>query len=182
MDKKISAIHKKVAAWNSSKSSSRKLWSEHVYYTRNALISIIASLNDVPNITARLMKNQEDIGELIRPYYYDEDVDQLIILLKEHIALAANYISGEGSEIIAEDQWRDNAAAIVSLMESMNPYDWAATDMQPLWTMHINHLIAQNTARRNSDWVSDITASDENYMTALEIADKFAAGTSYYYY
>jgi hypothetical protein len=181
MDRKISAIHKKVAAWNSSKTNSRKLWSEHVFYTRNVLISIISNLADVSSITTRLMKNQEDIGEFIRPYYYDEDVDQLITLLKEHITLAATFISGVGSSIVVEDQWRDNAAAITALMEEMNPYDWAAMDMQPLWTMHIDHIIAQNTARRSSNWAADIVAVDENYNTALEIADKFAAGANYYY-
>src|SRR5438309_1072643 len=63
----------------------RKLWEDHITYTRNAIISLLGSLPDVDAVSARLMKNQEDIGNAVKPYYGNDAGTKLTGLLKEHI-------------------------------------------------------------------------------------------------
>src|SRR5689334_24464363 len=49
----------------------RKLWEDHITYTRNYIISAVGDLPDANDVLQRLMKNQEDIGSAIKPYYGD---------------------------------------------------------------------------------------------------------------
>ena len=54
---------------NAFRTSMRKLWSDHVVWTRQY---IVAAASDHPSAEAaasRLMRNQEDIGNAIEPYY-----------------------------------------------------------------------------------------------------------------
>src|SRR5439155_1658291 len=70
----------------------RKLWEDHVTWTRLAIVSLVAGLPDTSATVDRLMKNQADIGDAIRPFYGDAAGDRLTALLKDHIAIAAEII------------------------------------------------------------------------------------------
>jgi hypothetical protein len=47
----------------------RDLWVDHIVYTRNYIISFVAGLPDNNVVAARLLKNQEDLGNAIKPFY-----------------------------------------------------------------------------------------------------------------
>src|SRR5678809_947616 len=70
----------------------RKLWEDHVTYTRNFIISALAGLEDTPKITERLLRNQDDIGDAIKPYYGEKAGKKLAGLLREHILIAADIV------------------------------------------------------------------------------------------
>src|SRR5690242_5145546 len=55
----------------------RKLWSDHVWWTRDYLITSIADMPDVKAATDRLLQNQSDIGAAIASYYGKEAGDKL---------------------------------------------------------------------------------------------------------
>src|SRR2546421_7363618 len=67
----------------------RELWTDHVVYTRNFIVSAAAALPDTAEVAQRLLRNQDEIGETIRPYYGDAAATQLASLLRNHIQLAA---------------------------------------------------------------------------------------------
>jgi hypothetical protein len=57
----------------------RKLWEDHITWTRNVIISFEVNVPDssvtLPDLSAaldRLFKNQVDIGNAIKPYYGNE--------------------------------------------------------------------------------------------------------------
>ena len=50
-----------------------------------AIVSFAHDLPDLPATQARLLNNQEDIGNAIRPYYGRAAGNQLTALLNEHI-------------------------------------------------------------------------------------------------
>jgi hypothetical protein len=69
------------------KMAERKLWIDHVGWTRNFIVSDLAALPDKEILLQRLLKNQDDIGASIKPYYGDESGNKLTKLLREHISI-----------------------------------------------------------------------------------------------
>src|SRR5688572_11942105 len=63
----------------------RKLWEDHITWTRLYIVSAAASLPDKDATAQRLLRNQEDIGNAIKPYYGAAAGNQLTALLKDHI-------------------------------------------------------------------------------------------------
>ena len=70
----------------------RVLWEDHVIYTRNVILNIIDGLPGTDEAVARLLENQDDIGNAIKPIYGDEAGTQLTVLLREHIVIAADLL------------------------------------------------------------------------------------------
>lgn len=157
-------------------------WTEHLYYTRQAIVSILAGLPDVAAISARLLKNQEDIGALLAPYYSSEQVDAFVALLKKHVALAAEYITAvkdKADLVDVKAKLTDNGNDIVNWMAMVDPTDWPASKMSPLWTDHLTQTINQVESRTQGDWVADIVALDAGHQCIDQLAQEFGWGIVY---
>ena len=63
----------------------RKLWEDHITWTRLAIVSFAAGSPELPATEARLLRNQSDIAAAIRPYYGRAASHRLRTLLREHI-------------------------------------------------------------------------------------------------
>src|SRR5258705_7666328 len=70
----------------------RELWEDHVTWTRNVIFNIIDDLPGTDEEVKRLLKNQDDIGNAIKPYYGDEAGAKLAALLHTHITQAADLL------------------------------------------------------------------------------------------
>jgi hypothetical protein len=70
----------------------RTLWTDHVFYTKNNIISAVDGLEDANVVLARLLQNQKDIGNAIKPYYGEKAGNTLADLLTEHIVLAGKIV------------------------------------------------------------------------------------------
>jgi hypothetical protein len=66
----------------------RELWSDHIVYTRDFIVSEVAAAADTAEVLQRLLRNQDELGEAIKPYYGDAAGSQLASLLRNHIQLA----------------------------------------------------------------------------------------------
>ena len=66
---KASATHSEAAAM--LKQDMRKLWTDHVVWTRDYIIAATEKQPDAPSALNRLMKNQDDIGSAVAKYYGD---------------------------------------------------------------------------------------------------------------
>src|SRR6187455_2224729 len=71
----------------------RKLWSDHVIWTRQYIVAAVAGTPDADAAAGRLLKNQEEIGAAIAGYYGDAAGEALTGLLKEHIMIAVDLVS-----------------------------------------------------------------------------------------
>ena len=107
----------------------RRLWEDHITWTRLAVISLTTDSPDTEATVGRLLQNQTDIGKAIKPYYGAAAGGQLTTLLREHILIAADLIAvaREGDEAgVASEQarWTANADQIATLLASANPRFW----------------------------------------------------------
>ena len=115
----------------------RKLWEDHVTWTRLAVISLIDESPDTNASVTRLLQNQQDIGDAIKPFYGNAAGDALAQLLREHILIAADLIaaakSGDQGRVDAEQaRWHQNAREIAAFLSHANPRYWkqdAITEM-----------------------------------------------------
>src|SRR5215475_3328473 len=70
----------------------RKLWEDHVTWTRNVICCLTDDLPGADQAVKRLLKNQEDIGNAIKPVYGEAAGNQLTGLLHDHIIIAADVV------------------------------------------------------------------------------------------
>src|SRR6188474_509112 len=74
----------------------RKLWEDHVTWTRLYIVSAATLDTDLPDIgptAERLFQNQSDIGAAVASFYGTAAGDALTALLNDHIAIAAEAIA-----------------------------------------------------------------------------------------
>lgn len=71
----------------------RRLWEDHVLWTRLVIVSTAANLPDLEATTRRLLQNQADIGNAVKPYYGEAAGEKLTALLRAHILGAAELLA-----------------------------------------------------------------------------------------
>lgn len=77
----------------------RELWSDHIVYTRTFIVSATSGLPDTADVLQRLLRNQDEIGEAIKPYYGEAAGSQLASLLRSHIQLAGKaLVAAKGTQ------------------------------------------------------------------------------------
>ena len=104
----------------------RKLWDDHITWTRQWIVSFAAGLPDQEVAAGRLMQNQVDIGNAIKPFYGEEVGTKLTGLLKEHINDAVELVKeakdGDAAKIdAAKKKAYDNGDQIATFLSGANP-------------------------------------------------------------
>jgi hypothetical protein len=159
----------------------RKLWEDHIVYTRNFIIDAAAGLPEQQMTTERLLRNQDDIGNAIKPYYGEENGAKLTALLKEHITTAGELVTAAKANDTAkmEDakkRWFANADAIASFLSAANPKAWPEADMKSMMHDHLSLTNDEAAAQLKSDWKSSIDAYDKVHEQILRMADMLSMG------
>jgi hypothetical protein len=162
----------------------RKLWEDHITWTRLYIVSAATLPDQLPDIgpTAdRLFANQADIGDAIAQFYGRAAGDQLTDLLNEHIALAAEAIdaakAGDDPGLQdALDRWYANADAIAEFLSAANPRNWPLAEMRAHMREHLDLTLAEAVARLHGDFAADIAAYDRVHLQILEMADMLSDG------
>ncbi|MFO1445607.1 glycosyltransferase [Bacillus sp. Bva_UNVM-123] len=162
------------------KSDFQKLWIEHAWWTRNFIISSLAGIEDQNHVLNRLLQNQVDIGNMIKPYYGDEAGNKLAALLKEHILIAGKIVEAakKGDKVSIEKlnkNWHRNADAIVSFLAAANP-NWSKKELTDMFYTHLKFIIDQVVARLNKDWVNEIRVVDQNENHLIKLANILTDG------
>jgi hypothetical protein len=159
----------------------RKLWEDHITWTRNVIISFQADLPDLNAAIARLLQNQADIGNAIKPYYGEAAGDQLAALLREHILGAAKVLAalkaGDQAALQAAlADWYANAHDIAVFLSTANPANWPLADMDQMMRDHLDATTREAVARHEGDWNADVAAYDDVHVQALAMADMLSNG------
>ncbi|MEW9698360.1 glycosyltransferase [Paenibacillus sp. SI8] len=158
----------------------RRLWIDHTTWTHNYIVSALAGLKDKDKVLARLLRNQADIGNAIKPYYGEDAGNKLHELLKDHILIAGKVVDaakkGNQANLKKYDaEWHKNADDIAKFLSSANP-NWTESEWKDLLYMHLKMVTDQVTARLKKDWDADIAASDLGEDHIIKIADTLTNG------
>jgi len=158
----------------------RKLWEDHITWTRLYIVSAIADLPDLDATAGRLLQNQTEIGNAVATFYGDEAGAALTELLRQHILTAADLITaakaGDTAGVTAQqDLWYTNADEIAQFLADANPA-WPFETVSPMMRMHLDQTLAEATARLTQDWDADVAAYDEIHLHILAMADALADG------
>jgi hypothetical protein len=159
----------------------RRLWKDHITWTRLYIVSVAADLPDQDLAAQRLLRNQRDIGDALKPFYGDEAGDELATLLEEHILVAADLLAaakaGDQSQVeAASTRWYANADAIAAFLNSANPAHWPRAAMTAEMQMHLELTLREAVARLEGDYGADIAAYDEIHHHILGFADFLSDG------
>jgi DNA polymerase III delta prime subunit len=159
----------------------RKLWEDHITWTRVFIISAAAGLPDKDAATQRLLQNQADIGNAIKPYYGAAAGDQLTALLRDHILISADVVAAakandQAKLADANRRWSANADQIADFLSKANPKNWPDAEMRQMMHDHLRLTTDEAVARLHGDWAGDVKAYDAVHNQILSMADMLSAG------
>jgi hypothetical protein len=159
----------------------RRLWEDHITWTRLAIISFAHDLPDLPATQNRLLRNQAEIGNAIKPYYGRAAGDRLTALLKEHIvgAVALLQAANAGDQNLIEqrsDEWYANGAEIADFLHAANPRHWPRRTMRRLMKGHLDQTVSEAVHRLEGRYGADVRDYDEIHHHILKMADRLSMG------
>ncbi len=159
----------------------RKLWEDHITWTRLAIISLTTDAPDTQATVGRLLQNQADIGNAIKPFYGKAAGNKLTSLLREHILVAADLIAaakkGDTTAVrAAQKRWQANADEIAAFLSSANPKSWKPAEMKAMMRGHLRLTTDEVVARLKQNWQADVRAYDRIHTQILHMADMLSDG------
>jgi hypothetical protein len=169
-----------VSATDTLRQDMRKLWTDHVVWTRAYVVAAVADQPDAPAAAARLLKNQEDIGAAVGAYYGKTTGHQLTALLKDHILIAVDLIahakSGDRAAFAETNtRWARNGDDIADFLSTANPH-WPRETLRQMMKLHLSTTTEEVVARLTKNWEADVRAFDVVYDHMLTMADALSAG------
>lgn len=158
----------------------RRLWADHVIWTREYVVAAIANSPDAQAVAGRLLANQEHIGSAIVPFYGEQASQALTGLLRQHIMVAVELIeaakTGDQDKFAdAGQRWDQNARDIALFLSSANP-NWPERDVVDLLSQHLKLTKDEATARLQQRWEDDIEAFDQIFTEILTVSDVLSTG------
>jgi hypothetical protein len=159
----------------------RKLWEDHITWTRMAIISLESGSPDTEATVGRLLQNQADIGNAVKPFYGKAAGEQLTRELRSHILIAADVIAAAKAGAVAklsnaQARWVANADDIAKLLNRLNPRYWKLGVLKAEMHRHLALTTDEAVARLKSDWNGDVAAYDRVHRHILHMSDLLAAG------
>jgi hypothetical protein len=159
----------------------RKLWEDHVTWTRLFIVSFAADLPDLGPTADRLLQNQQDIGDAIAPFYGEAAGAQLTDLLRDHILIAADVLAaakgGDQAGLEAAlERWYANGDDIAAFLHSANSKRWPIGHMEAMMREHLDLTLEEASLRLQGDYAGDIATYEEVHVAILEMADMLSSG------
>jgi hypothetical protein len=157
------------------KMAARRLMEDQLAYTRNYIISEIGGLRDTGAVQDRLMKNQDDMSNMIKGYYGDDAGTKLSSLLHDSVNNVVGVVQaakGKNQKALSDAQAKATGTAdeIASFFANVNT-NLNKDDVSASLHKQLDFITAQANARVKKDWKSDIDAYDQGEDEALKLSD-----------
>jgi hypothetical protein len=158
-----------------------KLWEDHITWTRMVIVDFAAGLPDLKTAEARLLRNQADIGNAIKPFYGRRAGNALARLLRTHILEAVPVLEDAktgNTAKLAQDQraWHANAHQIAVFLSRANAQNWPLGEMDTMMKRHLALTTNEAVARLTGHWQADVAAYDQVHAEILEMSAMLSGG------
>lgn len=173
--------HSAVIAKPAFQDAMRRLWEDHVTWTRLFIVSFAADLPDLQATTDRLLQNQVDIGNALKPFYGKAAGNQLTDLLKQHILTASALLTAaKAGDTAAFDQakadWYANANQIAAFLHDANPKNWPLADLRSMMKTHLDLTLQEASDQLGGDYAASVADFDTVENEILGMADALSSG------
>ncbi len=159
----------------------RKLWEDHVTWTRLAIVTFADGSAGFDATATRLLENQQDIGDAIKPFYGEAAGNELTALLEDHIGVAVELLqaakAGDDAAFqTARAAWYVNADDIADFLAEANPRYWPRETMRAAMRGHLDQTLAEASHELSGQYAESVADYDEIHHHILGMADVLSAG------
>jgi hypothetical protein len=159
----------------------RKLWEDHITWTRLAIVTFADGSQGFNATAARLLQNQTDIGNAIAPFYGAAAGQKLSTLLHAHITIAVELLqdakAGDTAAFNdAKARWYANANDIADFLSAANPRFWPDATMRAAMKEHLDQTLAEAVDELNGNYAASVTDYEAIHLHILAMADLISSG------
>ena len=159
----------------------RALWEAHGTWTERAIVDFVGGLPDTKLVIGRLLQNQTDIGNAVKPYYGAKGGKELTTLLKAHINAAVGLLeaakSGDASAIAtAKAVFYTNGNQVAAFLHAANPRFWSLHAMRKMMRIHLNQVVGLAVDQLQGDYPAAISLYNVYIGHILHMADMLSTG------
>jgi len=159
----------------------RQLWIDHVTWTRLFIVSFFEDLPDLQATTDRLLQNQVDIGDAVKPFYGKAAGNELTALLEEHILTAADLLAAaKAGDTAAFEQaselWYANAREIARFLHDANPDTWPLRELRAMMKTHLDLTLQEASHQLSGDYAASVADYDAVEAEIIHMADMLSSG------
>jgi len=158
------------------KDTVRKLFTDHAAYTKFFIESFLNSSEDVKAIENRLLQNQQDIGNAVKPIIGITNGNQLTALLTQHIILAAEVLNqlkqnNQSKLKTAINNLFNNSEHVAEFLNSLNPQKLPLPAIADEFHQHNQFVIDLALLHSEKKWEEEVSCYDAYYNHMLHFAD-----------
>jgi len=158
----------------------RKLWEQHVYWTRFFIISTAADLGDLDPVSKRLLQNPGDFASVLAAFYGTKISETFKELFTQHLLIAADLVNAAKNQEAAKaddarEKWYANADAIANFLAEINPC-WKEAKWRGMLYDHLDMTEKEAVLRLGGRYSEDIRMFDRIEEEALKMADEMSHG------
>jgi hypothetical protein len=159
----------------------RELWEDHGAFTRMAITSFAANSPDLKVTEARLLQNQVQIGNAVKPYYGRAAGHELTKLLKQHILDAVGVLvaakSGSKTKLKhAEARFFANGRRVAGFLHKANPSNWSIAAMRKMMNIHLKQVIVMGADELTGNYAGSVAEWNPYRRHLLMMADMLSNG------
>ncbi len=159
----------------------RKLWEDHVTWTRLAIVTFADDSAGFSATATRLLQNQTDIGNAVAPFYGTAAGRHLGSLLHDHITIAVELLQDAKADDTsafdtAKTSWYANANQIADFLSSLNPRFWPDDVTREFMKVHLDQTLAEAVDELTGNYAGSVNDYEAIHLHILAMADLLSSG------